>query len=351
MKSFRAIGGMSGTSLDGLDIVLCNFKHQNKWSFSIEKSQTVNYNKKWKTKLSNAPSLTGYDLNILDLEFGGFIAEAINTFLENTETKADVIASHGHTIFHQPEKRLTLQIGNGHEIAVQTGLKTITNFRALDVALGGQGAPLVPVGDELLFSDFDFCLNIGGFANISYSDNSKRFAYDIGPANIILNYLTNKIGHDYDKNGALGVLGNSDPELLNTLNSLEYYSRKPPKSLGREWLEHYFMPILDNSQLLIHDKLRTVYEHIALQISGAFNLKQQSKTLVTGGGAYNKLLIKLIKKNTKSELIIPDKDIVDYKEALIFSLLGILKLEGKANCLSSVTGARKNSSTGNIYSP
>ncbi|PLX24050.1 MAG: anhydro-N-acetylmuramic acid kinase, partial [Marinilabiliales bacterium] len=262
MKNYRAVGIMSGTSLDGLDIVLCNFTYNNVWSFQIEKSLTIKYSKDWQTKLSSAPSLSGYELTLLDKEYGRFIGNSVKDFLTNCTSPIDVIASHGHTVFHQPNKKLTLQIGNGQEIAIATGIKTICNFRSLDVALGGQGAPLVPVGDQFLFPEYDFCMNIGGFANISFDDKGKRVAYDIGPANIVLNYLANKLGHPIDKNGALGFLGKSDDQLLNELNSLSYYSLNRPKSLGKEWLEQIFLPILNRSNLSIHNQLKTVYEHI-----------------------------------------------------------------------------------------
>jgi anhydro-N-acetylmuramic acid kinase len=244
-----------------------------------------------------------------------------------------------------------LQIGDGHEIAIASGIKTICNFRSMDVALGGQGAPLVPIGDQFLFPAYNFCINIGGFANISFDDKGKRVAYDIGPANIVLNYLANKLGHPFDKNGALGFLGKSNDQLLSELNSLSYYSLKHPKSLGKEWFELAVLPILNRSNISIHNQLKTVYEHIAFQISKSIDSKKTTKTLITGGGAYNKLLINLIRQKTKSEIIIPDKEIIEYKEALIFALLGIMKLTNQINCLASVTGAGKDSSSGMIYNP
>lgn len=351
MQTYKAIGVMSGTSLDGLDIVLCNFSFRNKWNFEIEHYATIEYSKEWHKKLESAPILNGLELSLLHKEFGEFIGDSINKFLENIDSKIDLIASHGHTVFHQPDKRLTLQIGDGQEIAVKTGIKTICDFRSKDIALGGQGAPLVPIGDKLLFSDYDYCLNIGGFANTSFEDNGNRIAFDICPANIILNHIANKSGHTFDKNGALGALGILDSDLLQQLNSIEYYHKKYPKSLGKEWLENTFIPLLDSSEISTHNKLRTVYEHIACQISSVLNTKQPSRTLITGGGAYNKLLINLIKHKTKSVLIIPESKIVEYKEALIFALLGILRMTDQINCLTSVTGANKDCSTGIIYLP
>ncbi|HAF27452.1 MAG TPA: anhydro-N-acetylmuramic acid kinase [Bacteroidales bacterium] len=349
MLSYTAIGIMSGTSLDGLDIVLCEFTYNKQWNFNILKSETFEYSKEWNKTLSNAPNLDGYNLFKLHKTYGQLIGEKANLFLQNINTKIDLIGSHGHTIFHQPEKKLTLQIGDGFEIASITGLTTISDFRSMDVALGGQGAPLVPIGDKLLFSDYDYCLNLGGFANISFEDNNERLAFDICPANIILNFLAGKSGQNYDKNGALGFLGKTNDELLERLNALAYYHKKHPKSLGKEWLDKIFIPIIESSKISVNDKLRTICEHIAQQISIAIKSADHSKTLITGGGAYNKLLIHLIKQKVKSELIIPDKNIIEFKEALIFAFLGVLRLENQINCLASVTGANKDTSAGIIY--
>ena len=269
MQSYKTIGVMSGTSLDGLDVALCDFTFQNGWSFSIAKSNTIKYSKEWKNKLSTAANLSGQDLILLHKEYGRFIGKSVIDFLKTTEARIDFIASHGHTVFHQPQKKLTLQIGDGNEIAVTTKVKTISDFRSLDVALEGQGAPLVPIGDKLLFSDYDFCINIGGFANISFTQNDERLAYDICPANIILNFLANKLDHSYDKNGSLGRSGEIDYMLLNKLNALNYYKQKYPKSLGKEWLDSNILPILKKSDISLTNKIRTVYEHIAFQISAA----------------------------------------------------------------------------------
>lgn len=348
MKFYKVIGLMSGTSLDGLDMVYCNFTYNKSWQYEIIDCITLDYSKEWKEKLAGAPLLNGNDLFLLHKQFGDFIGQSVNQFIQEHSIQVDFVASHGHTVFHQPDNKFTLQIGDGHEISVNSGVTTICDFRSLDLALGGQGAPLVPIGDQLLFSDYDYCLNLGGFANISFEENNTRFAYDICPANIILNHLTRKTGHDYDKNGALGFLGKTNTELLQKLNAIDYYTKSYPKTLGREWLEEEIIPILDETGLSVHDKLRTLYEHIAIQISQSI-VKKDSKVLVTGGGVYNKLLVNLIKQKISSEVVIPDKNLIDYKEALIFALLGVLKMEGKVNCLASVTGAIRDSSGGVVY--
>jgi len=351
MESYKAVGVMSGTSLDGLDIVLCEFSFKDKWTFEILNSETISYSDEWKNRLLNAPVVTGYDLSILDKEFGFFIGNSINEFLQDINLNIDLIASHGHTVFHQPEKKLTLQIGDGHEIATATNILTISDFRSKDVALGGQGAPLVPIGDKLLFNNYDFYINLGGFANISFEQNDQRLAYDICPANIILNFLANKLNYEYDKNGALGFLGKLDSQLLKELNQLEYYKKDHPKSLGKEWLIDTFLPTLEKSEISVKDKIRTVYEHIAIQIANAISVKKQSTSIFTGGGVYNKFLINLIKQKTNTEIIIPDNNIIEFKEAIIFAFLGVLRFNNEINCLSSVTGAKKDSSGGIIHIP
>lgn len=339
---------MSGTSLDGLDIAFCTFRYDQKWNFQIEKAETIPYTSNWKQRLQNAPDLSGLQLQVLHNEYGQYIGKQVHNFVKKHNIKADLIASHGHTVFHQPENKLTLQIGNGAEIASETGITTISNFRSMDVALGGQGAPLVPIGDELLFSDYDACINIGGFANISFKENNKRVAYDISPANIILNHLSNKLGSDYDQNGELGKQGNLNETLLKQFNNLNYYTLPYPKSLGKEWLDHTFLPVLEKSNISIHDQLTTAYYHIATQIANSLK-KEHSKILITGGGAYNQYLIELIRKQTKSDIILPASIIIDFKEALLFAFLGLLRFENKVNCLSSVTGAKQNCSGGTIH--
>ncbi|MCG8410754.1 MAG: anhydro-N-acetylmuramic acid kinase [Bacteroidales bacterium] len=347
MQKYNALGIMSGTSLDGLDIVLCEFSFNSKWNFNIIKSQTISYTKTWKDKLSNAHTLHGLDLTKLHKEYGKLIGTEINKFIKNQNYNIDFIASHGHTIFHQPEKQLTLQIGDGAEIAATTHIKTVSDFRSLDIALGGQGAPLVPIGDQLLFTEFDYCINIGGFANISLDAYNKRIAYDICPANIILNHLAQELGKEFDKNGKLGKQGKIDSDLLNQLNNINYYKQTPPKSLAREWLTDIFIPFIYKSEISTLDKISTIYEHIASQI--AFSIDKNAKVLITGGGAYNQHLINQIKTKSQSNIIIPNSDIVEFKEALIFAFLGLLRIQGKNNTLASVTGAKKDSSGGNIF--
>ncbi len=338
---------MSGTSLDGLDLALCQFKLKNgKWVFSIEEASTVEYSAMWISNLAEASTLPSDKLISLDRKYGIFIGETINTFLTSVNKKPDFIVSHGHTIFHQPNEAYNFQLGNGNDIFSITSIPIISDLRSLDVSMGGQGAPLVPLGDKLLFSEFDACINLGGFSNISYDKLGHRIAFDIVPVNIILNEISKLLGHPFDRDGELAKSGIIIPELLNELNLLEYYSQPGPKSLGKEWLYTNFIPILAKFNDSKKDILKTLYEHIVFQILRIINLEKFNKILITGGGCHNKFLISLLQKHCHAILVIPEEEIIDFKEALIFAFLGILRIRGENNCLSSVTGASRDCSGG-----
>ena len=343
---------MSGTSLDGLDIACCRFiEDSDSWEFFIEQAVTIEYTENWKNKLENAPNLTAYELISLHREYGVFIGNQVNEFVSKNRLKPMLIASHGHTVFHEPEKKLNFQIGDGASIAAVAGITTVSDFRSLDINLGGQGAPLVPIGDHYLFGAYDFCINLGGFANISHIEHDKsRIAYDICPVNIVLNKLANEAGYTYDKDGEFGRLGKVDNDLLKKLNGIKFYKQKPPKSLGKEWLDSVMMSILESSSISLNNKFRTYYEHIVNQIVECLNVKSNhAKALITGGGALNKFLIELLTNHTHVEIIIPEKKIIDYKEALIFAFLGVLRIKKQINCLKSVTGARIDNCGGQIF--
>jgi len=344
---------MSGTSLDGLDVAFCHFERtQKKWQYQIIKAVTLKYPELWKQKLSAASGLTALDFSFLHTEYGNYIGKIVKNFVTQHNFRPDFVCSHGHTVFHRPDKMLTVQIGSGAAIAVRSGLTTVCDFRATDVAYGGQGAPLVPIGDELLFSNFDICLNIGGFANLSYKNKNERIAFDLCPANIILNHLARKINKDYDAGGRIAKKGCLINYLLDKLNHLEYYRRDQPKSLGREWLESDFLPLVESySDYPVKDLMCTVTHHIAEQISDNINKIQARNVLVTGGGAYNSFLTGLIRKRCRAEIVLPEKELIDYKEALIFAFLGILRMNHENNCLKSVTGAVKNNCGGAVYFP
>ena len=349
MNRYNVIGIMSGTSLDGLDICYASYSIDKSWSFELKNVITIELPKALKKSLKYATQLNGLDLSLLNNSLGDFIGQSINDFIninKISKSEIDFIASHGHTIFHQPDKRLTLQIGNGANISAKTKLPVICDFRTTDLALNGNGAPLVPIGDQFLFPQYDSCVNLGGISNISYNKNSIRIAYDICPINMVLNYLANKLSIEYDKDGKISESGKINAELLNQLNKLSYFNENPPKSLGYEWVNENVFPLLENKRITIPDLLRTFTEHIAHQIS--INLPK-GKSLFTGGGTHNKFLIERIVKLSDSEIIIPSKEIVDFKEALIFGALGVLRWRNEVNTLSSVTGSSYNNIGGCIY--
>lgn len=398
MRYHHVIGIMSGTSLDGLDLVYCVFGEEGKkvykdlkdindkeerdrenqsctsgnscWEYEVRKAITVPYPEELSQKLAQAMSLSGYELALLHNELGRFIGMQVNEFMADFAEEVELIASHGHTVFHRPDLGMTMQIGSGADIAAICGKPTVCDFRTLDVALGGQGAPLVPIGDELLFGQYDICLNLGGISNLSYRADGQRKAYDISPCNIVLNQLSRQLGKEYDANGAIAQSGCINMPLLEQLNQLDYYKQLGTKSLGREWIDQNFFPILAGSPLSIPDQMRTVYEHIAFQIaeacnhagsrncdnndtgnygSNACNTTGGKTLLITGGGAHNGFLINLIRQKFHGQVIIPDNSTIDFKEAIIFAFLGMLRANGLPNCLASVTGAKCDSSGGGMY--
>jgi len=345
---YNVLGIMSGTSLDGLDLAHINFTYGKGWNFEIVNAETIPYPHDWKNKLQEAINFNFEDLEVLNEHYTSYLAEIISEFIKKHGiTNLEAVCSHGHTIKHEPENKYTLQIGNLPHLASLLKLKVVCDFRVQDVALGGQGAPLVPVGDELLFPEYDYCLNLGGFANISTFKEGKRISYDICPVNIVLNKLTEKLGFPYDDEGKIAASGNLIPELLETLNSLPFYTKLPPKSLGLEWVTATIFPLVENSGHKTEDLLCTFTEHVAMQI--AENFKEGASVLITGGGTFNLYLLKRVEHYRKIEMVIPSKEVIEYKEALIFGLLGVLKLRGEVNCLKSVTGAIQDHSSGMIY--
>lgn len=346
----HAVGLMSGTSLDGLDLVYAKFCRDALAKFEILFAETVLYNDDWKHRLENSIYLKPKELAVLDSDFGDFLGKKTKKFMRKYQiTSLNLIASHGHTVFHQPKKGITLQVGHGQAISNLTNCVVISDFRSQDIELGGQGAPLVPIGDRLLFPDYQACVNLGGFANISYENDHKRIAFDICPVNIVMNHYSRTHGCEYDDRGMLAAAGSVHEKLLSELNQLEYYRKSPPKSLGFEWVQESIFPLLKKYQIPSTDILRTFSEHTAHQI--ATIIKPFHSMLFTGGGVYNDFLMHRIQELGNRKIILPEDELVNYKEALIFALLGLLRLQGKENCLSSVTGAEKNHSSGKIFQP
>ncbi|MDP2422804.1 MAG: anhydro-N-acetylmuramic acid kinase [Bacteroidales bacterium] len=351
-KAYDVLGIMSGTSLDGLDMAACRFyKGGEEWSYKIEDAMTVPYNREWRKRLESAFFGDAHMLVQLHAEFGKLIGQQANVFMQSNGFKPQLIASHGHTVFHDPGKGITHQIGSGAEIAAATGISVVCDFRTTDVALGGQGAPLVPVGDTFLFRQYQACLNLGGFSNISFDRNGRRIAFDICPVNIVMNDLAKQLGHHFDKDGLLASQGNVVHSLLESLNALEYYYQPPPKSLGREWVISQFIPLLESEVCSPHDKLRTMIEHIAGQIGQVLQHNHLQAVMITGGGAHNLFLLERIKLQSQATIIMPDISTIDYKEALIFAFLGLLRSLGMINCFSTVTGAKRYCSSGAVYLP
>ena len=349
---YHIIATMSGTSLDGLDLIDVTFSFERFWSFKIHHTETIPYSKVWKEKLKNLVNLSSEELRETDKDFTIYLSELIQNFISKHEIKnIDFISSHGHTALHQPEHKLTYQIGNLPSLAKLLGKIVVCDFRVQDVELGGQGAPLVPIGDKLLFSKYDYCINLGGFANLSTDVKGIRIAYDICPTNIVLNCYVNELGHDFDNKGKIAESGTINNALLSKLNALDFYEMEYPKSLGLEWVNTNIFTLINSYSLKTKDILKTFTEHIAVQISNEINKKENVLVMITGGGTYNDYLVSRIKSKTKNTIVLPSKQIIEFKEALIFGLLGVLKMRGEVNCLASVTGANKDHSSGKIFRP
>jgi anhydro-N-acetylmuramic acid kinase len=344
---YKIIGLMSGTSLDGLDIAYCVFELiNNKWKYHISFAETIEYSHEWRNRLSELTGASALEYVSADVDFGHWCGVQTNHFILRNHLQPDFIASHGHTIFHQPGRRITSQIGRGACITAETGIPVISDFRSLDVALGGQGAPLVPIGDELLFGEYRYCLNMGGFANISYKTEGKRVAHDICPANIVLNMLASEIGRLYDAEGRIAASGNICTSLLVELNALEWYGKSGPKSLGKEWVTTQIVPLLEKADVPVADKLATFCEHIVQRIVVATPGGKEDTVLVTGGGAFNGYLMGRLQELSSCTIVIPDALTINFKEALIFAFLGVLRYRNEVNSLASVTGASRDSCGG-----
>jgi anhydro-N-acetylmuramic acid kinase len=351
-NSYTIVGVMSGTSLDGVDLALLHFHFDGKkWIFEIGVAETIAYDNQWIDQLKNGANYSENQLSKLNQDYTQLLGKIIFEFIEKQQLKnIDAVCSHGHTILHQPQNGFTLQIGNLPEIAAICQQKVVCDFRAQDVQLGGQGAPLVPIGDRLLFFEFDYCLNLGGFSNISFAEDGKRIAFDISPVNTVLNFYANQLGLDYDDRGKIAQSGNLNSALFDALNNLDFYQKSFPKSLGFEYVKEVVLPLMESYTMTTEDKMRTFVEHVAFQIANALPVKK-GKLLITGGGAYNDFLIERLQFYAPEVTItIPEPKVLEYKEALIFGLLGVLKLRNEINVLSSVTGAIKDHSSGVIFS-
>ena len=350
-QTYHILGVMSGTSLDGIDLAELFFTVENtQWRFEIGQAATLPYPDHWVTRLKEAIGYSTHELQQINRDYTHYIGTVIADFIhQNAIENLDAISSHGHTILHQPQKGITLQIGNLPQIAQHVKSLVICDFRVADVQLGGQGAPLVPIGDRLLFADYTYCLNLGGFSNISFEHHGSRIAFDISPVNTVLNQYANRLQLPYDAGGKLAATGIIHLDLFAALNNLTYYQQSFPKSLGFEFVRENVLPLIDNYGLTPEDALRTFIEHIAYQTAKALPLNKGT-LLVTGGGAYNSFLIERLRHFLpEMEVHIPDAKTIEFKEALIFGLLGVLRLRNEINVLSSVTGAKQDHCSGKIY--
>jgi anhydro-N-acetylmuramic acid kinase len=355
---YKAIGIMSGSSLDGLDIAYVNLHETGgKWNYEIIAAECYKYTAEWKKELFHATQLSALDYQLLHTDYGRYIGEHVNQFIEtySLHRKVDIIASHGHTSFHLPQQKMTAQLGDGSAVAAVTQLPVVSDLRALDIAHGGQGAPLVPIGEKLLFDEYNYFLNIGGIANITAKNKEGYIAFDVCSANKVLNMLAEEKGLEYDAEGKIAALGSIDENLLNELNALEYYQQLFPKSLANSFGTEVVHALIKKSNIGIENALRTYVEHIAIQVTHALQttgVQSPAKLLITGGGAFNLLLLERLRSLLEKQLIeviAPDAKLIEYKEALIMALIGVLRWREEANVLSSVTGASQNSIGGALW--
>jgi anhydro-N-acetylmuramic acid kinase len=356
---YKVAGLMSGSSLDGLDIAFVQLQENGgKWSYEILHADCYEYEGVWIKKLKNAVNLNALDYQLLHTEYGHYLGRQVNLFIEKNDLhhQVNLISSHGHTTFHIPEKLMTAQLGDGAAIAAETQLPVVTDLRAMDVAFGGQGAPIVPIGEKMLLGDYTYFLNLGGIANISANINDEFIAFDVCAANRVLNMLAEEKNLQFDEDGKIASAGNVNNELLQKLNELKYYNRPYPKSLANDFGVETVFPIIKQSSLSIEDAMRTYVEHIVVQIKNAMVGHRQStvdsRLLVTGGGAFNSFMVKRLKEvlNTMNiEVIIPEENLIKYKEALIMALIGTLRWREEYNVLASVTGAKRNSIGGALW--
>lgn len=361
LSVYKTIGLMSGSSLDGLDVAYCQFEVKGEEvTWQLFEAETIKFDDKWVARLAHLPVQNAKTLAKTHAYFGRYMAEVVNDFIQKKKIAPDLIASHGHTIFHEPERYMTLQIGDGAALAALTGITTVCDFRTQDIALSGEGTPIAPAADRYLFAGYDFYLNIGGIANVTCNVNGKYIAFDICPANQVLNMLANVLNLPFDLNGEIARSGHLNEDIDKALNSLDFYEKDYPKSLDNNWIRDNVFPFFNDKNIAIADQLQTATRFIAKQISKSlFHIikkekitNERHKMLVTGGGGFNAYLIKCIQEectHLNVEIELPDKAIVEYKEAILMGLMGVLRMEGMPNCFSSVTGAKMDTIGGAVY--
>jgi anhydro-N-acetylmuramic acid kinase len=353
------IGLMSGSSLDGLDIAYCVFEENNgRWSYEIAVAECADFDDDLRQSLRELRSGTIDDLAQMHTALGQLFGEWVRVFMDKhgIACKVEAISSHGHTILHQPKLGYSLQIGSGADIAAATGKTVICDLRSADIAYGGQGAPIVPMAEKMLFPDYRVFLNLGGIANISFHRPDGVTAFDVCGCNTLLNNIAQKKGSAFDSSGIWARQGRRAEFLFSELNNDPYCQLPPPKSLGTEYLQQQFLPKYEGLLSSANDMLHTTVEHIGLQVGKAFEtsagkVSQNEHMLITGGGAFNSYLVDTIAHYAPVDVVVPDELTVSYKEAMAMAFLGLLRLQGQPNCLRSVTGATYDAIGGAVYLP
>lgn len=350
--TYRLLGLMSGSSLDGLDLAACSFTlaegQAEPLDWQLLASATRPLSKDWMARLKALPEASALELALAHAQFGQYLGQEVEAFLSEQRLAVDAIASHGHTIFHYPAQGMSLQLGDGAAIAGVTGLDTMDNFRMQDVSLGGQGAPIAPIADQLLFSDYAFMLNLGGIANISAQAEGGYVAFDCTGANQVLNALAAERGLPYDRGGAIARSGQLLPELLERALALPYHAAPYPKSLGNDWVREQLIPLYVQAEGRLEDRMNTACRQIALILAQDIaKLREQERLpapphrmMATGGGALNDFLMACIREACPIEIEIPSPGLIEYKEAIMMALMGALRLHHQPNVLPSVSGAK-----------
>lgn len=363
LKTYHAIGLMSGSSLDGLDIAYCRLDWDGKAlsSWELLEAETLAFSDLWVRRLVALPQQNALTFAQSDIYFSYYMGELLNAFIKKQNIKQiDFVASHGHTVFHDPARRFSIQIGNGNALAATVGKTVICDFRMQDVAMNGEGAPLAPLADAYLFPGYDYYMNIGGIANISAKCSDRWVAYDFAPANQVLNFLAEKSDLKFDKDGEIARAGNVNAELLDSLQKLNFFGKEYPKSMSNEWIRTEVLPLFKGSGRSLEDQMRTAVELIVSTSFDAIALIQRqenkqsvsSEMLMSGGGCHNLFLVEKLKEKLSElniEVQIPKKDIIDFKEAMLVALLGMFRLNAIPNSIPEVTGAKKATVNGGVY--
>ncbi|XP_064473646.1 anhydro-N-acetylmuramic acid kinase-like [Ornithodoros turicata] len=368
VTKYEVIGVMSGSSLDGLDIIYTRFSLTSSdcWEYNIQHCTCYNYSPTWIDKLKHATSTSALEYQLLNTEYGRYIGEYVLRFIRENrlDGKVHLIACHGHTVFHLPSQLTTSTLGDGATVAAVTGLPVVSDLRSMDVALGGQGSPIALTAERKLFgNEYQFFLNIGGMACLTYAGKnySDSFAVDVCPANQLLNLLANREGRAFDRSGEMAKSGKVSTRLLKDLDDFDYYKKSFPKSLGVDFGPEILYPLIQAHDLSTADALQTFTEHICNQVAEVIRLvertvkdglPQSSKMLVTGGGARNLFLVDRLTERLKEfriTVVVPNDELVKFKEALVTSVIGVQRLRGEENFIGEVSGASRSSIGGAFW--